>query len=332
MIQFHMMFAITSFLLALGPLLSVSGALIDQYGRQEADLLPSPGYGQDEKTNCHKVEKVVFKDFCEPYTEETCWTQNKETCITENYKNCTGVIQTDMDRACFDVTEMLCDLEESFHYESAEETFQVMRCFTATDRVCDTTYNIDTQTKDDYQCLTVETPNCYQEEQTINDITCTDTVEFQCGAKQLSEYGAKQVVCVRFPKKDCYQVPRKVLVEVCQQDFYDYCEKFTNTVPFPVEDQNCHFEPKKICEIQDKSKPKKAKKYSYTKDCKQVDRQICAQVEKKRIQPVCDLEQRLKCDYEPVVKCEEQTKLYCNKVEEVVVEEVCDKKFETSYL
>merc|ERR1712096_268564 len=288
MIQFHMMFAITSFLLALGPLLSVSGALIDQYGRQEADLLPSPGYGQDEKTNCHKVEKVVFKDFCEPYTEETCWTQNKETCITENYKNCTGVIQTDMDRACFDVTEMLCDLEESFHYESAE--------------------------------------------QTIHDITCTDTVEFQCGAKQLSEYGAKQVVCVRFPKKDCYQVPRKVLVEVCQQDFYDYCEKFTNTVPFPVEDQNCHFEPKKICEMQDKSKPKKAKKYSYTKDCKQVDRQICAQVEKKRIQPVCDLEQRLKCDYEPVVKCEEQTKLYCNKVEEVVVEEVCDKKFETSYL
>ena len=192
------MFAITCFLLVSVPLPSVSGAL------GLADLFTVPY----EKTNCHKVEKVVFKNFCEPYTEETCWTQNKKTCITENYKNCTGVIQTDIDRACFDVTEMLCDLEEFIHYETAEKTFQLMRCFTATDRVCDTTYNIDTQTKDDYQCLTVETPNCYQEEQTINDISCTDTVEFQCGSKQLSEYGAN--VCARFPKKDCYQVPRKV--------------------------------------------------------------------------------------------------------------------------
>merc|ERR1712096_317868 len=28
---------------------------------------------------------------------------------------------------------------------------------------CDTTYDIDTTTKDDYQCCNVETPNCYME-------------------------------------------------------------------------------------------------------------------------------------------------------------------------
>merc|ERR1712096_544140 len=42
-----------------------------------------------------------------------------------------------------------------------------------------------------------------------------------------------------------------------------------NIFPFPVEKQNCHFEPKKICELEMKTRPKKAKKYSYTKDCKE---------------------------------------------------------------
>merc|ERR1712042_398730 len=35
-------------------------------------------------------------------------------------------------------------------------------------------------TKDDYQCTNVETPNCYMEEKIINDVTCTNSVEFNC--------------------------------------------------------------------------------------------------------------------------------------------------------
>merc|ERR1712179_274168 len=35
-------------------------------------------------------------------------------------------------------------------------------------------------TKDDYQCTNVETPNCYMEEKVINDVTCTNSVEFNC--------------------------------------------------------------------------------------------------------------------------------------------------------
>merc|ERR1712179_350010 len=48
-----------------------------------------------------------------------------------------------------------------------------------------------------------------------------------------------------------------------------------------LEEQNCHFEPKKICELEMKTRPKKAKKYSYTKDCKEQPREICDQCEKK---------------------------------------------------
>merc|ERR1712215_627325 len=88
---------------------------------------------------------------------------------------------------------------------------QVQRCFTGKDRVCDTTYDIDTTTKDDYQCCNVETPNCFMEEKTINDVTCTNTVEFDCQREKSTKndgYGQKQVVCKRTPKQDCYNIPR----------------------------------------------------------------------------------------------------------------------------
>ena len=171
------------------------------------------GYGINKDPYCHKVEKVVFENQCEPYKEKTCYTQNREECQTELYKNCTGVIETDVQRVCFNVNELVCNLVEAIHYETLEETYQVQKCFTGKDRVCDTTYKIDTTTKDDFQCCNVETPNCYMEEKIINDVTCTDTVEFDCRHVKSTKndgYGQKEVVCSRKPKQDCYNIPRMV--------------------------------------------------------------------------------------------------------------------------
>ena len=123
----------------------------------------------------------------------------------------------------------------------------------------------------------------------------------------------------------------QIQVEVCKTDVHRYCEKFSNVFPFPVEEQNCHFEPKKICELEMKTRPKKAKKYSYTKDCQEQPREICDQCEKKSIQPQCMMQERLTCTYQPIEQCSEQDKQYC-QVERVVVEEVCDMKFDTAYL
>merc|ERR1711881_567374 len=155
------------------------------------------GYGVNKNPYCHMVEKVVFENQCEPYTETTCWTQNQEHCEPVLYNNCTGVIETDIERVCFDVNELVCDLVEAIHYETLEETYQVQRCFTGKDRVCDTTYKIDMTTKDDYQCTNVETPNCYMEEKIINDVTCTNSVEFNCKRDKSTKndgYGPKGVV------------------------------------------------------------------------------------------------------------------------------------------
>merc|ERR1712083_17425 len=169
-------------------------------------------------------------------------------------------------------------------------------------------------TKDDYQCTNVETPNCYMEEKVINDVTCTNSVEFNCKRDKSTKndgYGPKGVVCDRKPTQSCYNIPRKSQVEVCKTDVHRYCEKFSNIFPFPVEEQNCHFEPKKICELEMKTRPKKAKKYS---------------------KPLCDTQDRLVCTYEPEETCKNEDKQYCHKVEKVVLEEVCDMKFDTRYL
>merc|ERR1712243_123546 len=88
----------------------------------------------------------------------------------------------------------------------------------------------------------------------------------------------------------------------------------------------------KICELEMKTRPKKAKKYSYTKDCKEQPREICDQCEKKSLKPVCVMQERLVCTYEPEETCRDEDKQYCHKVEKVVLEEVCDMKFDTRYL
>merc|ERR1712202_77005 len=94
------------------------------------------GYGVNKDPYCHKVEKVIFKNKCEPYKERTCYTQNDEVCEPVMYKNCTGVIETNIERVCFNVNELVCNLVEAVHYETLEETYQVQRCFTGKDRVC----------------------------------------------------------------------------------------------------------------------------------------------------------------------------------------------------
>jgi len=89
--------------------------------------------------------------------------------------------------------------------------------------VYDSTFKIDTTTKNDYQCCNVETPNCYMEEQVINDVTCTITVEFNCQREMSTKndgYGQKEVVSTRTHMQNCYNIPRKIQVEVCKTDIH----------------------------------------------------------------------------------------------------------------
>ena len=94
--------------------------------------------------------------------------------------------------------------------------------------------------------------------------------------------------------------PTQTRVQVCKTDMHRYCENFSNIVPFPVEEQNCHTEPKKSGELEIKTRSKRAKKkYNYTEDCKEQPKGICDQCVKKSLKPVCVMQDTHICTYEP---------------------------------
>ena len=115
----------------------------------------------------------------------------------------------------------------------------------------------------------------------------------------------------------------QVKMETCKPRNSRFCEKFTNEFPFPEEKQNCHTEPMKKCELETRSRPKKAKKYVYHKDCKPVSRKVCDNCEKKTLKPVCDKVQRKVCSYKPEESCHEEKKQYCFKTEKIIIDKVC---------
>merc|ERR1712234_31485 len=241
---------------------------------------PNEVYKEGDMNDCHYVDKLVYKDECVPYVEQTCYTQQEEYCEDVYEKNCTAVIDEFEERECFEVTELQCHLSESIEYEVVQEQYTVLRCTRTSDRVCDTVYDLAVSTRDDFQCIDVEHQYCWDEEKIIKDRTCIFSVDFECG-KSKPKDGKGSVDCDKVPTKKCYDTPRKIREEVCKPRVSKYCEKFTNEFPHPVEKQNCHSEPMKTCELETRMRPKKAKDYVYHKECKPVKRH-CAMTARRR--------------------------------------------------
>merc|ERR1712193_466548 len=163
---------------------------------------PPTDYGRPNHPNCHMEQVTNFIDKCLPYVETTCYSQNEEECTEYHVNTCTPEVNTEVDRRCFNVTELICELVESVHYRQVEESFHVQSCYTTKDRICDTVHEIDTTTKDDLQCIELETPNCHMEDKILVDKVCTDTYEFECSPdKKLDNagYGVKDTVCKKIP-------------------------------------------------------------------------------------------------------------------------------------
>ena len=50
----------------------------------------------------------------------------------------------------------------------------------------------------------------------------------------------KVSVARRPPTKQCYDIPRKVKMQMCKVQASKFCDKLTNDFPYPVEKQACH--------------------------------------------------------------------------------------------
>jgi len=294
-----------------------------QYNPMSYDhYAPNEVYKAGDHRDCHFVDKIVYKDECIPYVVKTCYTQQKEECEKVFDKKCESVIDEDEDRECFEVTELLCSLVESVDYEVIQEPYTVQRCTTTKDRICDTVYDMSETTKDDFQCVDIENPTCYEEEKIIKDRTCIYSVDFECG--KLKDYDGKHSVqCDKVPTKKCYDTPRVIKNEICKSKKDKVCEKLTHVYPEPVEEQNCHSESMKTCELEQRQRPKKARTFNYRKQCKPVKRQVCEDAQKKKLRAECKEVPRNVCTYEPEEKCVDETKTYCFKSEAKLHEKVC---------
>ena len=58
------------------------------------------------------IKKVVFENQWEPYEETTYYMQNEELYVKKLLNACTGVIETNIEQACFDVSELVGNLVE----------------------------------------------------------------------------------------------------------------------------------------------------------------------------------------------------------------------------
>jgi len=300
----------------------------DSTGRKEYEVIdqahyaPNEIYKSGDHDDCHYVDKLVYKDQCIPYVEKTCYTQQEEICEDVFEKNCTAVIDDTDERECFEVTELICQLSESIDYNIVQETYTVLRCTRTSERVCDTVYDLAVSTKDDFQCIDVNYNYCWDEQKVVKDRTCTFSVDFECGKPQNKD-GKDSVYCDKVPTKKCYDTPRVIREESCKPRVSKYCEKFTNEYPVPVEKQNCHSEPVKHCEMEERKRPKKAREFVYHKECRPVKRQVCEDCEKKKLRENCGEMQRNVCRYQPKEHCVEEEKKYCFQNESVLHEKVC---------
>jgi len=188
----------------------------DAYNARVGGYGAPSGYSQKE-IKCRDEERVQFVDKCVPYESETCYTQVEENCQMEMFPNCTGIIETKAERKCFDVKELVCGLVEKVDYFTVQEDYLVQVCSTVKERVCDTTFQIDANTRDDFQCTNLEFEQCEDAESVLRDVTCKKTIEFQCRKEKrpFEEGYGKKTICEKVPKENCYDTPRTVSIGGC---------------------------------------------------------------------------------------------------------------------
>merc|ERR1712042_206973 len=277
---------------------------------------------------CRMEEKIIYEDKCEEYIEKTCVTNNERVCKQVSYEYCEGAIKQDVERLCFKVNEQFCIIH--LRRTSEEDPYVpdvvpyvpdvVGECLKSGELVCDTKFNVKSTTKNEHQCVDVRQPKCSVREKVVTDVTCVDSFEFKC---QAGAYRG-QIVCERYPTRNCSDSNRKVYVDYCEMETVSSCLNFPKRFYSPVEEEvNCRQVPK--------PDPSFYGTPCYTKDCIDKSRNICDQYETENLKPVCMFTERRLCSYEPKERCSEKTKQYCTKVERVVYKQICDANFIFSY-
>jgi len=322
------------------------------------DYNQQPGYGPKHKKKCETYYDYEYSQKCINYKDKVCYTKYQEHCSDVTKNNCKGLIKSEQVRKCTDVTELLCGLAETVEYEMATASFSVQKCHKVKERVCDTVYEPEIKSKDDYQCINVKTYKCTQSEKTLLDKTCRYVTKHNCEAYKPKPYGSDyssgndaynaygestgynsngyedeyvEPKCTTKQEIKCYETPRTVPTMECKDDYEKVCQKFPENVPYAAEKQACHDEQKKVCELEERQQPKQIEKFVYKKVCKKVPRQICSSADVKQLVPSCSPATFKNCRYEPKEECEDVPKNFCYQVPKKIKKQRCYNEYETQY-
>merc|ERR1712002_472776 len=222
-----------------------------------------------------------------------------------------------------------CHQVEKVIYKDQCIPYFVKTCYVHHEANCEKVYDKDCKaeieeyedhecfdvTEKDKQCVEVESVECYDKPITITDQKCIYSVDFK--------YHKNGKKCDMIPTKECFDKPRTVTERVCKPKKREQCEKFLNEHAHPEAEEKCRKVPVKQCTLEKVQRPKKAKEYDYHKECKEVKREICKDVERKQLETECRELPRKVCKFEPKEKCDVQKEKHCFKEEVIVYEKVC---------
>ena len=262
------------------------------------------------------------------------------------FQNCALVPKETHERKCETVNEQICHLKKTYKSKQVVDYVPKQKCHTTTKRLCDTVWQFDHATKDDFLCKEITKPKCVEEWTVLYDKTCKNTFRFDCNVRGPSSgYGdwtlnsLQQVhryksgpydqdvlnyepkpnpdnfKCIRTPKRRCYKTPRKVKIHKCEEVKEQKCQKVTNTNPRPVQRQSCHDEPYEECEVEKQHQPKMIQVPVYTEECKTVPRQLCDNQGQTTLEVKCVDEVKPVCKWrEGKEECNGTPRQHCYKI------------------
>ena len=295
---------------------------------------------------CFSRFEIRYKNKCENYDEENCYTKHEETCENKAFRNCGLVPKETHERKCQPVNEQVCHLKKTYKTEQVVDYTPKQKCHKTTKRLCDTIWQFDHSTRNDFLCKQVAKPKCTEEWTILYDKTCQSTYRFECGQKgpysgygdwalnslqqvqrhpndQLNQFNTEikndnranhfeKFKCRKIPKNRCYKTSRRVKIHKCEQIQQRQCEKVTNPNPRPVQHQSCHDEPYEECEVEKQHQLKMVQVPVYTEDCKIVPRQLCDNQGETTLKVKCVNESKPICKWRPKkVECHKTPRQHC---------------------
>ena len=317
-----------------------------------------------EYNKCFPRFEIKFRDKCDEYEEEECYTKHEEQCDIMTFQNCGLVPKETHERKCEEVNEQICHLRRSYKTEQVLDYEPKSKCHHSTRRICDTVWQFDHSTNDEFICKKVSRPKCTKRWKIIYEKTCKSTYRFDCrgggsiqsngnwvlnSLHQVHGYGNgmqnqdrenhtankysnedfDNFRCQRIPVKRCYTTPRRVRSHKCEQAEEQKCQKVTNRTPRPVQHQSCHDEPYEECEVESQQHPKIMQIPVYTEDCRAMPREICDNQGKTTLEVKCVNEIKPVCKWKPKAEqCHKTPRKHCYKVPYQEKTTDCDESYQ----